>query len=147
VIDGKDGCRADVGEGEGVLLTFGAVADSEQKAKLANAYAADAVDMEAAAVARGAEAHGIRFMACKAISDASDFSMPSTAAFVKANGQFRTVGFAVHVALRPWLWMSAMKLAKDTSLAARNLCERLATFTDLSSESAVSAAAIASVKS
>src|ERR1051326_3992840 len=69
VIDARDGSRTDSGTGEGVLITYESVADVEQKAKLANAYGAHAVDMEAAAVARSAEAHGIKFLACKVISD------------------------------------------------------------------------------
>ncbi len=51
VIDAADGSRSDSGNGEGVLVSFGEVADPEQKASLAKAYGADVVDMEAAAVA------------------------------------------------------------------------------------------------
>src|SRR5882762_7031725 len=69
VVDASDGSRTDSGAGEGVLISFESVANVEQKAKLANAYGAQAVDMEAAAVARSAEAHGIKFLACKVISD------------------------------------------------------------------------------
>src|ERR1051326_7108307 len=69
VIDAKDGSRVDSGAGEGVLITYESVADVTQKAKLASAYGAHAVDMEAASVARSAEAHGIKFLACKVISD------------------------------------------------------------------------------
>ena len=53
-----------------------AVADAAQKTKLAQAYAAAAVDMEAAAVAAAAQARGIVFGATKVISDELDFEMP-----------------------------------------------------------------------
>ena len=53
-----------------------AVADAAQKTKLAQAYSAAAVDMEAAAVAAAAQARGIVFGATKVISDELDFDMP-----------------------------------------------------------------------
>ena len=68
-MDSRDGTRTDTGSGNGVLVSFPAVADPEQKAKLGKSYGAQAVDMEAAAVAKGAEARGLRFAAVKAISD------------------------------------------------------------------------------
>src|SRR5450755_4026196 len=52
VVDTRDGSRASAEAGEGVLVSFDSIADVPQKAKLAEAYAAQAVDMEAAAVAR-----------------------------------------------------------------------------------------------
>ena len=103
VVDGRDGSRTDSGIGEGMLVTYESVADVEQKAKLADAYGAHAVDMEAAAVARSAEAHGIKFLACKVISDAHDSRLPPIMRFV-SNGQFNIGGrFIAHVAIRPWL--------------------------------------------
>src|SRR5258708_38661952 len=69
VIDARDGSRVDTGEGQGALVSFPSVADPRQKSELARAYAAHAVDMEAAAVARCTEARRLRFAAGKAISD------------------------------------------------------------------------------
>jgi adenosylhomocysteine nucleosidase len=125
VIDAQDGSRTDTGTGEGVLVSFNSAADAGQKAKLAQAYGALAVDMEAAAVARGAEAHGLRFMACKAISDTSGFSLPPTARFVGREGQFRTASFLFSAALRPWLWSGVLRLARNSALASETLCQRL----------------------
>lgn len=127
VIDAGDGSRASTETGEGILVSFNSVADAAQKAKLAQAYGGQAVDMEAAAVSRGAVAHGLSFMACKVISDASDFSLPPTTGFVGEDGQFRTARFAFHAALRPWLWSSVLQLARDSSLASKRLCEQLTT--------------------
>ena len=76
VIDARDGSRHDISGGKGTLLTFMAVADVAQKRKLAQAYSAAAVDMEAAAVAAAAQARGIVFGATKVISDELDFDMP-----------------------------------------------------------------------
>jgi nucleoside phosphorylase len=128
VIDAGDGRRVDTGSGAGIVVTFNSVADAAQKLKLAEAFGAraQAVDMEAAAVARAAEKHGVRFAAYKAISDANDFSLPALGRFVGADGKFQSGKFAAHVFLRPWLWKSALRLARDSALAAKNLCARLA---------------------
>jgi adenosylhomocysteine nucleosidase len=126
IIDAGDGSRSDSGRGEGVLVSFGAVADSEQKASLARAYGADVVDMEAAAVSRCALAHGIQFTACKVVSDSRDQRLPPVARFVAPDGTFQSFRFLAHIALRPWLWVGVGQLAKNTSIAARSLCERLA---------------------
>jgi hypothetical protein len=125
VIDAMDGSRVDSGAGEGVLITYESVADVTQKAKLASAYGAHAVDMEAASVARSAEAHGIKFLACKVISDTQDSPLPPVMQFVK-NGQFSTGGFIAHVAIRPWLWPSVIKLARNSAVASKVLSEALA---------------------
>ncbi len=74
----------------------------EQNAKLAESYAAQAVDMEAAAVARGAQARGVRFMAVKAISDESSFAMPPLDRFVDRDGHFCQTAFAASLGARPW---------------------------------------------
>ncbi len=121
VVNSADGSRADTGSGQGTLVSFGAVAGQDQKRRLGQAYAASAVDMEAAAVAQAAEARGIEFGALKAISDAADFAMPPTERFVSSEGEFRTVGFVLHVAVRPWLWGSTIALARNSAQASAAL--------------------------
>jgi adenosylhomocysteine nucleosidase len=121
VIDARDGSRSSIEGGEGTLITFPAVASVRQKANLSQAYGAQAVDMEAAAVAAAAQAHGIRFTATKVISDGLDFEMPETAKFIDAQGRFQAARFAVHVALRPWLWRRVLILARNTRVAASTL--------------------------
>src|SRR5208282_5866257 len=73
VINAADGVRTEVGSGEGILVSSANVAGKEQKIRFSKAYGASAVDMEAAAVAQGAQARGIEFGALKAISDTADF--------------------------------------------------------------------------
>ena len=127
VVDARDGSRTEI-EGanrQGTLVTFMAVAGIDQKASLARAYGAHAVDMEAAAVAAAARAHGIPFAAAKAISDEYDFEMPQTARFIDSQGQFRTASFAIFAALRPWLWKRVTQLAGNSRQAARSLGEHL----------------------
>ncbi len=125
VVDGRDGSRVQIEDGEGTLVTFMAVAGVKQKTSLADAYSAQAVDMEAAAVAAAASAHGIAFRAIKVISDEVNFEMPETARFIDSQGRFKTAGFAAFVAVRPWLWPRVATLARNSSKAARTLAEHL----------------------
>jgi len=125
VVDAGDGSRVESVFGEGVLVSFGDIADVEQKSRLSEAYGADAVDMEAAAVARCAEAHDIKFVACKVISDTSSTKLPPIARFVGADGQFHALHFLGYVSVRPWLWGRVMRLASDSGKAAAKLCAAL----------------------
>jgi adenosylhomocysteine nucleosidase len=131
VIDARDGSRIEI---EGAadsrrerrsLVTFAEVAGAQQKASLAQAYGAQAVDMEAAGVAAAARAHGIAFGAMKVISDELNFEMPQMARFIDPNGRFKSANFAAYVALRPQLWSRTAKLAANSGKAARVLSEHL----------------------
>jgi adenosylhomocysteine nucleosidase len=126
VINAADGVRNEIGLGAGTLVSSATVAGQEQKAQLAKAFGASAVDMEAAAVAQGAQALGVEFAALKAISDAVDFSLPAIERFVADDGSFHVASFACHVALRPWLWMKTLALAQNSSKASEALCGALA---------------------
>jgi len=125
IVNAADGVRTDVGSGEGTLVSYAAVASKEQKERLAKAYAAAAVDMEAAAAAQGAQARGVEFAALKAISDDADFSMPPVERFFSNDGQFRSTAFALYVAVRPWLWRRTMALARNSARASRALCDAI----------------------
>ncbi len=128
VINAADGVRTEVGSGEGILVSSATAAGKEQKVRLGKAYGASAVDMEAAAVAQGAQARGVEFGALKAISDAADFNLPTVDCFVANDGSFRSAAFGLHVALRPWLWRTAKALARNSSEASRALCGALASY-------------------
>ncbi len=128
VINAGDGVRTEVGAGEGILVTSRTVADKEQKLRFRKAYGAIAVDMEAAAVAQGAQARGVEFAALKVISDAADFNLPALDRFVASDGGFQSVRFALHVALRPWLWGTTIAMARNSSKASQALCGALASY-------------------
>ena len=130
VINAADGARTDTGAGAGVLVSSGSMAGREHKPSLARAYSAAAVDMEAAAVAQGAQAEGVEFGALKAISDAADFSLPVMDGFVAGDGTFRSLKFASYVAVRPWLWGTTIALARNSARASRALCEALERYLD-----------------
>jgi adenosylhomocysteine nucleosidase len=130
VINAADSARTETGSGRGTLVSFATVADREQKQRLGKAYSAAAVDMEAAAVAQGAQVRGVEFAALKAISDGADFSMPAMDRFVSSDGQFRSVRFALHVAARPWLWAPTMALGRNSTRASRALCAAIASYVE-----------------
>jgi adenosylhomocysteine nucleosidase len=127
VINAGDGSRTVVEGGEGVLVSFESVATPAQKSKLRDSFAADTVDMEAAAVARSAEARGKEFTVVKAVSDEIDFEFPAMERFVDSDGKFSQGGFAWHIAVRPWLWPRALRLARNSGRASRALCAYLDT--------------------
>lgn len=125
VINSGDGSSVALDSGHGVLITFGTVAGPEQKRKLRESFGAQAVDMEAAAVARSAEARGVPFKAVKVISDEVDFEFPEMERFVDAEGNFREGQFALFAAVRPWLWRRVFRMARNGQVAARALCEQI----------------------
>jgi adenosylhomocysteine nucleosidase len=128
LIDARDGSRIPLEGGNGALVTFMGVADARQKSKLAEAYQAQAVDMEAAAVADVARGHGVTFGATKVISDELECEMPDMARFIAADGQFKTASFAMFATLRPWMWKPVARLARNSRRAERALSSRLERF-------------------
>jgi adenosylhomocysteine nucleosidase len=125
VVNAGDGSSVDTGTGEGVLVSFSSVASPEQKAKLGDSFGAQAVDMEAAAVAQAAQARGLRFAAVKAISDEINFALPAMDKFITPGGKFRTWKFALFVLVRPWMYKSVLILARNSSRASHVLCNWL----------------------
>jgi nucleoside phosphorylase len=128
VIDAADGSSVESGEGSGVLVSVASVANVEQKTKLKVSYGAQAVDMEAAAVARGAQARGVRFTAVKAISDENEFAMLPMERFADREGRFGTARFVIFALVRPWLWLGVLRLNRNSARASRTLCEWLAQY-------------------
>ena len=98
---------------------------SGRKRDLRESYNAALVDMEAATVARLALARASRFRAIKGISDAHDFEMEAMSRFADAHGHFRTAAFALHTALRPQTWSSAMRLGRESNRALTKLWAEL----------------------
>ncbi len=127
VIDARTGERFDcaVPGLQRVLVTTETIAGRREKSRLLATYSAGFVDMEAATVARVAYANGLRFRAVKGISDAHDFEMESLSRFADARGHFRTAAFALHTALRPASWQSAMRLGRESNRALTKLWSNL----------------------
>ena len=127
VIDSSDGSSVGLESGSGVLVSFEAVASPGQKLKLRESFGAQAVDMEAAAVARASQLHGVRFATVKVISDESDFTFPELDRFVDGKGRFLEGRFAVYAAVRPWLWGKVVRLGRSSARASVVLCQWLRT--------------------
>jgi adenosylhomocysteine nucleosidase len=114
-----------------VLATSGEIATVAEKVRLAKAYEAVMVDMEAATVARLAAAHGLRFRAIKGISDAHDAELGDLLQFTGKQGSFRTGAFAFYTALRPWTWGRAVELGRNSAKALAALDQSLKLTLDL----------------
>lgn len=125
VINASDASSVAIAGGDGILVSYSQVADREQKSKLRESYGAQAVDMEAAAVARAAEARGVEFRVVKVISDEANFDIPPTDRFVDSEGRFQEVRFALFASVRPWLWPRVIRLARNSKRASKVLCARL----------------------
>ncbi|WP_245536504.1 phosphorylase [Terriglobus saanensis] len=117
IIDAQSGERHTAAAEGTTLITTHAIASVQEKIRLAATYKADLVDMEAATVARLAAAHGLRFRAIKAVSDAHDFELASLSHFATQHGHFRTGAFAFHTALRPHTWRKTMHLGRNSNRA------------------------------
>jgi adenosylhomocysteine nucleosidase len=117
VVDSRTGERFEKAEFRQVLVTANGIASVREKARLYASYQAAAVDMEAATVARLAQAHGLDFQAIKVISDAADFELADLGRFATEDGQFRETAFALHAALRPQLWSTLIQLAGNSGKA------------------------------
>lgn len=126
VIDAETGDRfASVNGGNLALVSASQVVGRETKKQLTARYGAEAVDMEAAAVARIAQQHEIAFYAIKSISDELEFLMPPFNHFINRDGGLEMARFAVCVALRPQYWPSVVRLGINSRRAAAELCKGL----------------------
>jgi adenosylhomocysteine nucleosidase len=125
VIDGGTGDRFAAGDGNVVLVSNAGVLGEAGKRQLAAKFAAQAIDMEAAAVARVAQQNGVPFVAVKAISDPLDFAMPPMDRFVNEAGKFRTLSFLAYMAIRPGSWPLVAELNANAKKASSQLCHWL----------------------
>jgi adenosylhomocysteine nucleosidase len=81
--------------------------------------------MEAATVARIAQAHNIRFHAIKAISDDASFELRELTRFATKDGQFREAAFAAYSVAQPRLWSKLFHLAVNSQRAIQSLTAEL----------------------
>lgn len=114
----------------GTLVTTSRIAGPGEKRDLRKRYSADAVDMEAAAVARVALGHGLGFLAVKAISDAPEQRMPPFERFARSDGTIDAGGFGSFAVLRPQLWPALWRLARNASVASAALARWLSQYNE-----------------
>jgi len=132
VIDVRTGerFRCDAGAGERWLVTSPKVAGAAEKQRLAAAYGAGLVDMEAAGVARLAQMRGIPFYCVKGISDGYTDQLPDFNRFISANGKFSLIRFIPFALLRPWRWLALARMGENSRVAAEAIKEAILDFLD-----------------
>jgi adenosylhomocysteine nucleosidase len=121
IIGDSDNNMIETASGMGTLVTVGAIAGAAHKKLFAAKYHAQALDMEAFAVADVARIYNVPCIAMKAISDEYDFDLPPLGRFVTDSGNFRTAAFAAYAAVRPWIWPTVIRLNKNSQTAIKNL--------------------------
>jgi adenosylhomocysteine nucleosidase len=121
VVDTKSGERYSNSQFEQVLVSVPAIASIKEKQRLYESYRASAVDMEAATVARIAQARNLPFHAIKAISDDATFELHELAQFATQDGQFREAAFAAYSVAQPRLWSKLFHLAVNSKRAIQCL--------------------------
>jgi adenosylhomocysteine nucleosidase len=130
VIDAKTGerfaCEADAGKL--LLVTNPKVADAAEKRRLAEAYHADLVDMEAAAVARLAAIRGIPFYCFKGVSDGLSENLIDFNRFISAEGQFEMRRMLFYVLPRPWHWPALIRMGENSKQASQSIAKCLLDF-------------------
>ena len=103
------------------LVTFDRVADPEAKRRLAEQYQATLVDMEAAAVARSARAHGLKFLCFKAVTDGPNDRLPDFSRFTDSDGNLRFPSFIAWAVVHPGYWGTLRRLGQNSRQAAQEL--------------------------
>jgi adenosylhomocysteine nucleosidase len=132
VIDARTGERfyCDADAGELWLVTSPKVADVGEKRRLASAYSAGLVDMEAAAIARLAAMRGIPFYSFKAVSDSLTDRLPDFNRFISRTGQMQLARFTVFALFRPIYWPALIRMGENSRKASQSLAESLLDFLD-----------------
>jgi adenosylhomocysteine nucleosidase len=125
VVDEASGRHFQTAYGEGTVVSSRQIARAAKKQELASRFAADVVDMEGAAVAEVAQAHGLPFLAVKAVSDEIDFELPPLQEFVDSQGQFQAVRFGFWAAWHPQWWPAIAQLKRRSDTAAAALAKKL----------------------
>lgn len=132
VIDVRTGERfhCEAGAGELWLATSPVVAGAAEKRRLASAYNAALVDMEAAALARLAAMRGIPFYAFKGVSDGFTDRLPDFNPYLGPDGRFQTARFTFFALLRPWLWPALARMGENSRKASQSIAESMLHFLD-----------------
>jgi adenosylhomocysteine nucleosidase len=123
IIDARTGERNQISDrGHPIwLVTSPVVADANEKQRLATAYQAWLVDMEAAGVARLAAMRGIAFYCVKGVSDGFRDNLPDFNRFISAAGRFLLARFVLFAILRPWYWPALLRMGENSKEASKSI--------------------------
>jgi len=130
IIDARTGerFRCDAGAGEEWLVTSPVVANAAEKRRLAAAYGAGLVDMEAAASARLAQMRGIPFYSIKGVSDGVGARLPDFNRFIGDDGGFRLGSLVLFALLRPKYWPELIRMGENSSKASEEMAKAFREF-------------------
>ena len=118
----KGSCR------RGALLTVDRVVQSAEEKRLPAASGAQAVDMEAAAVAEVAAERSLPFYCLRAVSDAAETSFPvDFNRALRADGSFSAASIVWQAGLSPARWRRLARVKRDAGRAAHSLAAFLST--------------------
>ena len=102
------------------------VASPDEKRYLREQTGADIVDMEAETIRILCRLRNIPFVAVKAVSDTADTALSPDLVRLLANGKVSIPQTLLAIVRRPAILLEFRRLARDTSIAATRLAERLA---------------------
>lgn len=108
-----------------LITTPRLIGDPAEKRRLSEVHAAEAVDMESAAVARFCTQHALPFGCVRTISDNVDDTLSPHLVSLLGNGQVSIPRLLATLLLHPSVIGSLLKLARGTRLASRTLAEAL----------------------
>ena len=130
VLDSRTGerFRCEAGAGEEWLVTSPIVADEGEKRRLAAAYGAGLVDMEAAAIARLAQMRGIPFYCIKGVSDGPGARLPDFNRFIGADGRFELARFVLFAVVRPKYWPELIRMGENSRKASEAMAMAFSEF-------------------
>jgi len=112
------------------LATSPRVADEAEKRRLAGAYGAALVDMEASGVARLAAMRGLPFHCIKGVTDGLTDRLPDFNRFLSPRGRFQLVRLLLYALPRPWYWPGLMRMGENSKRASQSIAELLHDFLD-----------------
>ena len=107
------------------LATSPKVAGAAEKQRLAAAYRAGLVDMEAAAIARLAAMRGIAFHCIKGVSDGFSDQLPDFNRFLTREGRFQTARFTVFALFHPGYWPALKQMGENSKKASQSMAETI----------------------
>lgn len=127
VVDSQTGERFTLAEDARncILVTTPNVAGAQEKARLASAYSACMVDMEAATVLRLAQGMGVAAFCLKVVTDDSTANLPDLQRFINSGGQMQMAKFVGYVLLRPQYWRTLVRLGNASSAASHLLASAI----------------------
>ena len=112
------------------LATSPRVAGEGEKRRLAAAYPAALVDMEASGVARLAAMRGLPFHCIKGVTDGLTDRLPDFNRFLSPRGHFQLVRLLLYALPRPWYWPGLMRMGENSKRASQGIAELLHDFLD-----------------